>query len=306
MQYRVTHTTTYEYAEPASVCQNVAHLTPRTAPGQVCRESQLAILPQPAVVVERTDYFGNPATFFAVQEPHRVLTLTAAHLVEVGPRLVPGPAETLPWENVRDLLHVDRSPDCLDAFQFACDSRYVWSSAELAEYARESFSDHRPILEAALDLTKRIHADFEYDSQATTVATSLEEVLARRRGVCQDFAHIEIACLRSLGLAARYVSGYLRTEAPPGHVPLVGGDATHAWLSIYIPGPGWIDLDPTNDQVSGEGYITLAWGRDYDDVSPVKGVVLGGGPHTVTVAVNVEPSDAALADDSHQPDARAR
>jgi transglutaminase-like putative cysteine protease len=287
MLYRVTHTTTYEYAEPASVCQNVAHLTPRAAPGQVCRESQLAILPQPAVIVERTDYFGNPTTFFAVQEPHRALTLTAAHLVDVGPRLALQPGETPPWEEVRDLLRVDRGPDCLDAFQFACDSRYVWSSAELADYARGSFADRRPILKAALDLTRRIHADFEYDSQATTVATSLEEVLAQRRGVCQDFAHIEIACLRSLGLAARYVSGYLRTKPLPGHVPLVGGDATHAWLSVFCPGPRWIDVDPTNDQLPGEGYITLAWGRDYDDVSPVKGVVLGGGQHSVSVAVNV-------------------
>ena len=287
MLYRVTHDTTYEYTEPVSLCQNVAHLTPREGPGQTCLETSLTIHPVPAVVVERVDYFGNPSTFFAVQEPHRELTLTAIHRVEVV--LAGGPPirrKTPPWEQVRDLLKVDRSRDILDASQFVCDSRYMRSTAELTEYAKSSFGDGRRILEAALDLTARIHADFEYDPQSTTVATALSEVFAQRCGVCQDFAHLQIACLRSIGLAARYVSGYLSTEPPPGFVPLIGADATHAWLSVFCPGPGWIDLDPTNDQIPGEGHILLAWGRDYDDVSPIKGVVLGGGQHAVNVAVN--------------------
>jgi transglutaminase-like putative cysteine protease len=288
MLYRVIHTTTYEYTEPVSLCQNVAHLTPREGPGQTCLESSLAIHPVPAVVVERVDYFGNPSTFFAVQEPHRELKLTAVHRVEVVPRLEPDPSQTPPWEQVRDLLSVDRSREVLDASQFVGGSRYVKATAELAEYARSSFGEGRRILEALLDLTARIHADFEYDPQSTTVATALSEVFAQRCGVCQDFAHLQIACLRSIGLAARYVSGYLSTEPPPGCVPLIGADATHAWLSVFCPGLGWIDLDPTNNQIPSEGHILLAWGRDYDDVSPVKGVVLGGGHHSVDVAVLVE------------------
>jgi transglutaminase-like putative cysteine protease len=288
MLYRVTHTTTYEYTEPVSLCQNVAHLTPRGGAGQTCLETSLTIHPVPAVVFERVDYFGNPSTFFAVQEPHRELTVTAVHRVEVVPQREPDPSQTPAWEQVRELLKVDRSREVLDASQFVCDSRYVRSTTRLAEYARSSFGEGRPILEAVLDLTARIHADFEYDPRSTTVATALSEVFAQRRGVCQDFAHLQIACLRALGLAARYISGYLSTEPPAGYVPLIGADATHAWLSVYCPGPGWIDLDPTNNQVRGKGQILLAWGRDYDDVSPVKGVILGGGQHSVDVSVLVE------------------
>jgi transglutaminase-like putative cysteine protease len=288
LQYHVDHITTYDYTEPVSLCQNLAHLAPRATAGQTCHETSLAINPRPAVLVEQVDYFGNPATFFAVQEPHRQLTLTAQHRVEVGPRMAVDSATTPAWETVRDQLGFDRSPEALAAAEFVYDSRYVHVAHDFFEYVRTSFADGRPVLEAALDLTQRIHTDFEYDPRSTTVATGLEEVFAQRGGVCQDFAHLEIACLRSLGLAARYMSGYLSTEPPAGSVPLVGADATHAWLSIYCPGAGWVDLDPTNDQIPGEGHILLAWGRDYDDVSPVKGVVLGGGQQSVNVAVNVE------------------
>ena len=288
MQYRVTHTTTYDYTEPVSVCQNLAHLAPRTPPGQICHATHLAIHPAPAVIVEQIDYFGNPATYFAIQEPHRQLTLTADHRVEIARHVFPDPGQTPPWEEVRDILRVDRSRDVLEAAQFIFDSRYVGSSRQIDAYARDSFSERLPMLEGVLDLTRRIHEDFEYDPQATTVATPLDEVLVQRRGVCQDFAHLQIACLRSRGLAARYVSGYLRTEPLPGRVALIGADATHAWLSVFCPGLGWVDVDPTNNQIPGDAYILLAWGRDYDDVSPVKGVVLGGGQHAVRVAVHVE------------------
>lgn len=288
VQYRVTHITTYDYTEPVSLCQNVAHLAPRAAAGQTCLDTSLAITPWPTVLVDQIDYFGNPATFFAVQEPHRQLTLTALHHVDVGVRAAVDPAKTPAWETVRDQLRVDRSPEVLAGAEFVFDSRYIHASPEFLEYARLSFTASRPLLAAALDLTTRIHAEFEYDPRSTTVATALTEVFKKRHGVCQDFAHLQIACLRSLGLAARYVSGYLSTEPPPGCVPLVGSDATHAWLSIFCPGTGWVDLDPTNDQIPGEGHILLAWGRDYDDVSPVKGVVLGGGQHAVNVAVHVE------------------
>jgi transglutaminase-like putative cysteine protease len=239
-------------------------------------------------VSDRIDYFGNAATFFTVQEPHCQLTVSATHLVDVEPAPVPDATKTIPWEEAGERLQSDLTPELLDASQFVCDSRYIRRSQELADYARVSFFKGRPALEAALDLTARIHREFQYDQGATTVATSLAEVFEHRRGVCQDFAHLAIACLRSLGLAARYVSGYLSTDPPPGCVPLVGTDATHAWLSVFCPGTGWIDLDPTNNQIPGDRYILLAWGRDYDDVSPIKGIVLGGGQHSVTVAVDVD------------------
>jgi transglutaminase-like putative cysteine protease len=288
MRYRVIHTTTYDYTAAVSVCQNVAHLRPRQAPRQICHATHLAIHPTPAVVVEEIDYFGNPATYFAVQEPHRKLSLTADHHVEIAPQLFPDPGQTPPWDDVRDLLRVDRSREALDAAQFVFDSRYARSSRNIFDYTQSSFGERRPLLEGVLDLTWRIHEDFAYDTKATTVSTPLDEVLAQRRGVCQDFAHLQIACLRSLGLAARYVSGYLRTDPLPGKTALIGADATHAWLSVFCPGLGWVDVDPTNNQIPGDAYILLAWGRDYDDVSPVKGVVLGGGQHSMSVAVHVE------------------
>jgi transglutaminase-like putative cysteine protease len=291
MRYRIRHTTTYDYSEPVSVCQNLAHLRPRRAPRQTCHATHLTIHPTPAVVLEQFDYFGNPATYFAVQEPHQQLSLTAEHQVEIERQDFPESNQTPPWEEVRDVLRVDRSRDVLDAAQFVFDSRYAAAGRGVFEYARSSFDEGRPILEGVLHLTWRIYEDFEYDTRATTIATPLDEVLAKRRGVCQDFAHLQIACLRSLGLAARYVSGYLRTDPLPGETVLVGADATHAWLSVFCPGLGWIDVDPTNNQMPGDAYVLLAWGRDYDDVSPVKGVVLGGGQHSMSVAVRVASFD---------------
>ncbi|MBS0266154.1 MAG: transglutaminase family protein [Planctomycetes bacterium] len=288
MLYRVTHITTYDYTEPVSLCQNLAHLAPRMASGQTCLETSLQITPQPAVLVRQMDYFGNPATFFAVQESHRRLTLKAEHTIDVHTTPPVDPVQTLPWDEVRDELRFDRSAEGLGAAEFLYNSRYIEARPEFLDYARPSFPAGRPILEAAIDLTSRIHADFDYDPQSTTVATAITDVYSQRSGVCQDFAHFQIACLRALGLAARYVSGYLSTEPAKGAQPVVGADATHAWLSVYCPGTGWVDLDPTNDVVPGDGHILLAWGRDYDDVSPVKGVVLGGGQHSVHVGVHVD------------------
>jgi transglutaminase-like putative cysteine protease len=287
MQYQVTHTTTYQYSEPVSLCQNLAHLTPRDVPEQHCLRTALSIAPQPAVVSERIDYFGNPSTFFAVQEPHRELVVTASHLIQLSPRPIPDTSTSPPWEEVRDRLPVDRGPDTLEAYQFVFASRYTPPSPNLAAYALTSFSPGRPLLEGVLDLTGRIHRDFVYDPRATTVATPLNEVFAKRRGVCQDFAHLELACLRALGLAARYVSGYLSTHTDSDPRRLVGADATHAWLSVWCSRLGWVDVDPTNDLVPSDKHILLAWGRDYDDVSPIKGVILGGSQHVVQVAVDV-------------------
>lgn len=282
--YTITHTTTYHYAQPVSLCQNVSHLAPRFCEWQEAQPHVLTIAPDPAVLEERVDYFGNPVQYFTVQETHRELTVTVEHRIGVDSRPLPDPLATAPWETVRDRLAADR--EWLDAFPFAFASRYVPLDDRYAAYARESFLPNRPILDAALDLTRRIHADFAYDLQATTLATPVAEVFEKRRGVCQDFAHLQLASLRSLGLAAQYVSGYIHTSTAEGS-QLVGADATHAWLRLFCGDAGWIDLDPTNNQVPGERHIWLAWGRDYDDVSPLKGVILGGGHHSVHVAVKV-------------------
>jgi transglutaminase-like putative cysteine protease len=287
MTYRVTHITTYQYGQPVSLCHNLAHLTPRDLPRQRCRQTALSVVPQPAVLSDRVDYFGNPATFFAVQEPHRELVVTASHLIDLAPGPVADPSRSPPWEDVRDRLATDRSLPTLEACQFVFGSRYAPPGPELATYAISSFAPGRPLLEAVLELTGRVHRDFVYDPRATTVATPLPEVFAKRRGVCQDFAHLEIACLRSLGLAARYVSGYLCTG--------VGAGATHAWLSVWCPRAGWVDVDPTNDVRPSDQHLLLAWGLDYDDVSPIKGVILGGGQHTVQVSVDVTRLDHAAA-----------
>jgi len=291
MIYHVRHTTTYEYSEPVALCQNLAHLTPRSTPQQACRSTALEITPLPAVVSQQTDYFGNPATFFTVQEMHKELKVTAVHLVAVTPDAPPAPESTPPWEDVREMMPRDRSPEVIAAYEFVFGSPYVPVLKELTEYGRASFPAGRPLLAGVLDLTARIHSEFRYDPRATTVATPLREVFANKRGVCQDFAHLQISCLRGLGLAARYVSGYLCTSPPPGQRRMVGADASHAWLAVYCPGAGWIDFDPTNNVIPAEKHIRLAWGRDYDDVSPIKGVILGGGDHEVKVAVDVVSRD---------------
>lgn len=287
MLYQITHTTTYEYSAPVTLCQNLAHLTPRETAEQHCRQTTLLIQPQPAVLSSRTDYFGNQLTFFSVQEPHRTLSITASHEVEVFPRATVDPQSTPAWEVVRDRLRTNRDVASLEAYQFTFPSRHVPFSAELADYARLSFTPGRPLFEAVLELTERIHREFQYDPKSTTVSTPVSEVFKQRRGVCQDFSHLQIACLRSLGLAARYVSGYLRTTPQPGKPRLVGADATHAWVSVYSPDAGWLDVDPTNNVQSSDKHLVLGWGRDFEDVSPLKGVILGGEQHSVGVSVDV-------------------
>lgn len=287
MIYRVRHTTTYSYSEPVSLCHNVAHLLPRESPRQTCTETTLEIEPRPAVSHARTDFFGNPVLFFTIQEPHRELRVTAHHRTTVLPAELPDPDQTPPWTVVKASLEATSDPEGLDALQYVFDSPYIKASNVLAEYAQLSFPPEQPFLAGLLDLTRRIHAEFHYDPSATTIATPIADVFSQRRGVCQDFAHLQIGFLRSLGLPARYVSGYLLTKPPPGQERLVGADASHAWLSAWCPGIGWVDVDPTNNLVASDQHILLAWGRDYEDVSPIKGVILGGGQHTVRVAVDV-------------------
>jgi len=294
MNYSITHTTTYDYSEPVSLCQNVAHLAPRECPRQRAGRSVMTITPDPAVLEDRVDYYGNPVCYFTIQEQHRELTVSVTHRVEVPAGVAPDPAATPAWETVRDRLAHDRGAAWLDAYQFVFDSRFAGADPRYAGYAAASFRPGRPVLDAALDLTRRIHADFVYDPRATTLTTPVAEVFETRRGVCQDFAHLMVACLRSVGLPGRYVSGYLSTVPPPGKPRLVGADATHAWVGLFCGDAGWVDLDPTNDQIPGERHVLLAWGRDYEDVSPLKGVILGGGQHVVRVAVDVRPEPAEV------------
>jgi transglutaminase-like putative cysteine protease len=287
MIYRVRHTTTYAYASSVSLSHNAICLRPRDSMVQTCSAYELLVYPEPAVLNHTVDCFGNQVTFFVLQEPHTALTMTANSTVEVTAPDLPHLATLLPWEEVRDHLRCDRSEASLEAYQFVFDSRHIATRPDLLSYAASSFPPGRPLLEAVHDLTRRIHTDFTYDPKATSVSTPVNDVLRDRHGVCQDFAHLQIGCLRALGLAARYVSGYLLTQPPPGQEPLVGAQASHAWVSVYCPGYGWIDVDPTNNVFPTDGHITVAFGRDYSDVSPIKGVFLGGGEHTLQVDVDV-------------------
>jgi transglutaminase-like putative cysteine protease len=235
------------------------------------------------------DYYGNQLSFFTIQEPHKQLVVEARSQVSLDPERRSIPPTSPPWEEVARELPEDRTAPALEAYQFVFESPRIRPSPEFAAYAERSFTRRRPLVEALLDLTARIHHDFQFDSKATNVRTPTEEVFRKRRGVCQDFAHLQIACLRSLNLAARYVSGYLRTYPPPGRPRLIGADASHAWVSAFCPGTGWLDVDPTNNLVVGDGHVTLGWGRDYGDVSPLRGLILGGRDHTLKVSVDVEP-----------------
>jgi transglutaminase-like putative cysteine protease len=273
------------------MCHNEVHLTPRDHGHQRCLSTRLTIKPLPALTDERLDYFGNHVTYFMLHEGHFKLTVSAQSRVEVEAPQLPDPAQTMPWEEVRAALTDFSDPDRLAASQFAYDSPFVRTNDDLRDYAMPSFTPGRPLWEAVLDLTKRIFDEFSYSPMSTTIHTPLDEVLRERKGVCQDFAHLQIGCLRSLGLAAQYVSGYLMTEPPPGQPKLIGADASHAWLSVYCPGYGWLDIDPTNNQAPSTKHVTLAWGRDYGDVCPIKGVYIGGGHHAMSVAVDVTPID---------------
>jgi transglutaminase-like putative cysteine protease len=290
MTYKIVHKTTYKYKHPVSLGSHVAYLTPRPGPHQTCKSHKLLVTPTPAELNERTDFFGNPSSLLTIIEPHEELKIESHSLVVVDGR-AGWPQQSYAWDEVVRSLPEDLSEAGLDAYQFAFESPRIPLGAQFAVYASKSFPPGRPLTEALLDFTARIHNDFQFDSKATNVRTSPDEVLRNRRGVCQDFAHLQIACLRSLGLPAKYVSGYLRTYPPPGRARLIGADASHAWVSVYCPGTGWLDVDPTNNLIPSESHVTLAWGRDYGDVSPVRGVILGGRDHKLEVGVDMEALD---------------
>jgi transglutaminase-like putative cysteine protease len=289
MTYELSHTTTYEYTGMVSLSHHMLRLHPRDLDRQKCLESELEIQPEPGVVKSHTDYFGNEMTFVTVEGAHRILVITSRSLVSVEPSAHPKPEGTPAWETVRDYFLVEEPNEGLPAREFIFPSPHIKRLPEFTAYALPSFAPKRPVLEAVLDLTARIYREFKFDPKATTIATPLDKVLKQRRGVCQDFAHLEIACLRSMGIPARYVSGYLETDPPPGKPRLAGADASHAWASFYCPGAGWIDVDPTNNLLPSNRHITVAWGRDYSDVSPIRGVILGSGEHSLKVAVDVIP-----------------
>jgi transglutaminase-like putative cysteine protease len=287
MNYRITHRTLYDYAAPVTVSHHVARLEPRGTNTQTRQEYALEIIPVPALRKARRDYFGNELCFFSIQEVHQRLEMVTTSRVSVNAAPAAAPENSPPWEEVVRLFRDPVSPEVVEPYEFIFDSPQVRASFELAEYTRESFPKGAPILAGARDLTRRIFEDFSFDPRATTVATPLEEFREKRRGVCQDFAHLGIACLRSLGLPARYVSGYLRTRPPEGRPRLVGADASHAWFSLFSPGAGWVEFDPTNNVQPGGEHITVAYGRDFGDVSPVAGILTGGGDHEVKVSVDV-------------------
>jgi transglutaminase-like putative cysteine protease len=288
MNYRVTHRTVYNYAEAVTVSHHAARVKPRQTNSQTRADFSLRIEPEPAVQNLRMDYFGNRVCFFSIQQIHQRLEVIAQSLVAVKRVTPPALGLSPVWSKVVEMFRDPVLIEVVEPYQFRFDSPLVRGTTQLAEYASESFGEDTPLLVGVKDLSRRIHEDFTYDPVATTVATPLEEVLANRRGVCQDFAHLSIACLRSAGLAARYVSGYLRTHAPSGKPQLVGADASHAWFSVFCPHVGWVDFDPTNNLLPAEEHITVAYGRDFSDVSPISGILVGGGSHEVKVAVDVE------------------
>jgi transglutaminase-like putative cysteine protease len=293
MIYNVSHRTTYSYAQPVSISHHRLHLLPRPTARQSCLWSSILVEPNATSRSEARDYFGNRVLYLTIQTPHDRLRVTAESRIEVQPAQPVALELSAPWDQVARELETARDPAALEAYQFAFDSPYAGSDEAVHDYARACFAPGQPVLSAAMSLTSRIFREFKYEGGVTDVSTPIREVLQSRRGVCQDFAHLEIACLRSHGVPARYVSGYLLTYPPEGQPKLVGADASHAWVAVWCPEYGWVDFDPTNDVIPGDEHITLGWGRDYGDVSPINGFMVGGGEHTVEVAVDVIPGVAA-------------
>ncbi len=294
MKYRVTHRTTYGYSKPVQDSVGIFHLVPRQLPWQRVETSDVVVDPAPDDLSRDTDYFGNSSTYFHVTAPHSQLVIESSSDVVAEKPTYDADALAAPWEAARPLLHPE-TVGAWSAAEFALESPRAAHVAEATAYAAASLVPGRPLGEAVTDLMHRIYADFTYDSTATTVTSTVADVLRKRAGVCQDFAHLALACLRAHGVAARYVSGYLATQPPPGKERIVGADASHAWLAVWVPGTDqWLAIDPTNDQWAGDRYITVAWGRDYGDVAPVKGIIYTKAKKsTLRVSVDVAPFEAA-------------
>lgn len=292
--YVVVHETRYEYEQPVGLSRQIVHLTPRTTAWQVLHRHALQVTPQPEILAVAEDAFGNPLTSLCIEASHDVLSVRAESWVEVTARVHPEDTATPAWDDVRARLAYQAgrrlTPADLDATRFLFESTRVRNKRELATWASTCFPPGTPLLVGVRRLMNRIHAELTFDPKATTVSTPVMEVFERRRGVCQDFAHLMLSCLRSMGIPSRYVSGYLLTRPPPGRKRLVGADASHAWVSVYCPDHGWVDADPTNNLFPSLEHVTLGWGRDYDDVIPLRGVLLGGGDHELAIEVTVAPA----------------
>lgn len=288
MNYRIIHKTQYVHQEPVVLCHNMARLFPRNTENQSCKKTFIHIDPEPSIFHEYEDFFGNKVTYFAIQHEHTQLSVTVSSEIEKKrPVLLTMDLyANSTCDQVREQLY-EPLPECLDARQYIPETPMTASSAEIWSYAAQSFAPNRPAYDAAKELMQRIHQDFEFEPGFTTTATPIRDLMYQRKGVCQDFAHIAIACFRSMGMPARYVSGYIETLAPNGAEKLVGVDASHAWFSAFIPHVGWIDFDPTNNLLPSDQHITIGWGRDYADVPPLKGVILSSGPHQLSVSVDV-------------------
>jgi transglutaminase-like putative cysteine protease len=292
MILEVSHRTSYAYGQPVSIAHHLLHLAPRLTDRQEVRRFRLEIRPTPTLVRDAIDYFGNAMSVVTLEQEHGGFAVTALSTVEIRPRGLLEPERSLAISRLAGSLERSRDSDFLEVRQFLFESPAVRCPQEVHDWSAPVLAAGRPVLAAALELNGKIHRDFAYDARATTVGTSVAECFALRRGVCQDFAHLMLAALRSHRIPARYVSGYLLTHPPAGKPRLVGADASHAWVQVWAPPFGWVDLDPTNDVVPGEEHVTLAFGRDFTDVSPVNGVIFGGGAHTVDVQVDVAPVPA--------------
>ena len=297
VKYHVIHETRYDYGSAVSLSQQMLHLRPRASPWQTLIDYRLQVDPEPSWHKIGTDAFGNPVEWLAFFQPHEILTLHSEMRVDLSPHVIDSLSTSIPWDTLTTRLAYSsaRPSDSgdLEAKRYLFRSPNVPIKQELAAYAADCFSAGRPVLEATHALMEKIYSEFEFDPEATTNATPVLEVMANKRGVCQDFAHLMIACLRALSIPARYMSGYLLTHPPPGKPRMVGADASHAWISVYAPGSagGWIEFDPTNNLLPDTQHITIGWGRDFSDVSPMRGVILGGGGHEPEVAVTVTPMD---------------
>ncbi len=289
MKFEISHRTSYQYRAPVTQSHHIIHLRPRELPNQTVIHHSLLIEPAPVSNTEITDLFGNAVVLLRIEEQHTEFIVSARSTIEAKLPTPPDITRSPPWENAADLAGKGDGSIDVDVRQFVCRSRHVPVSNDIRNFAQGSFPPGRSVVDGALHLTRRIFEEFAFDPKATDISTPVSRVLEMRRGVCQDFAHLAISAHRALGIPARYVSGYLMTRPPPGQPKLKGADASHAWLSVWSGEQGWVDFDPTNGIIPKGEHITLAYGRDYDDISPISGVLLGGGDQTMTVAVDVEP-----------------
>ncbi|MBS0518613.1 MAG: transglutaminase family protein [Proteobacteria bacterium] len=292
MRYLLSHRTSYSYASSVDSAHHIAHLRAREFPGQKVTSISIVTNPEPALAVQHLDYFGNHIDIYRIDQPHQRFDIEVRAAVEVKFPPPPPDADTPGWEAVRTMLMGNGFPDPIEACEFIHESPLVPIDATLRDYGAASFTPGRPILAVARDLCRRIKADFEYNPGATDISTPLADVFRGKAGVCQDFAHVMIAACRAHGVAAAYVSGYIRTVHSREEMVLRGADASHAWVAVWCgPGINWIHLDPTNDLVASEDHVAVAWGRDFSDVSPLRGVILGGDAHTYGVAVTLMPTE---------------